>query len=109
MNNIFIEIGFYLTYVLFAAAALLAVVFPIIHLVGDFKKAKTALFGILGLVVILGIGYAMSSGELGGADMKVETSATMVKVVGGGIIATFIMIGLAIVAAVYSEVSKFFK
>lgn len=108
MDNI-IEIGFYLTYVLFAAAAILAVVFPIIHLVGDFKKAKTAFLGIIGLAVILGIGYAMSSGELGGADMKVEASATVVKVVGGGIIATFILIGLTVLAAIYSEVSKFFK
>lgn len=109
MDNIFVEIGFYLTYVLLIAAVLVAVVFPIIHLVGDFKKARTALLGILGLAVILGIGYVMSPGELGEAAIKMEVSSTVVKIVGGGITATFILVGLAIVAAVYSEVSKFFK
>lgn len=109
MDNIFVEIGFYLTYVLLIAAVVIAVVFPIIHLVGDFKKAKTAFFGILALAVILGIGFAMSSGELGEAAIKMDVSSTVVKMVGGGITATFILVGLAIVAAVYSEVSKFFK
>jgi hypothetical protein len=104
MNESIINASIIVAYVLLGLAALVAIVGPIIQLFSNFKGARTALMGIVILVVILFIGYSMSTNE------TYENAGPVVSQwIGGGIRGTMILIGLAILAAVYTEVAKFFK
>jgi hypothetical protein len=86
-------------------AAIAAIVFPVIFLIQDPKKAKGSLFGILGLAVIFGISYAISGNELY-TDLQ---DPTMSKFVGGGIIMFYLMFVVSILVAIYSEIARIFK
>jgi len=105
MGNFLIEAGLYLTYAMIAVAVIAAVVFPVIFIIQDPKKAKASLLGIAGLAVIFVLAYMLSSNEL----YKDVQNPTVSKLVGGGLIMFYIMFAGAIVAAIYSEVAKLFK
>ncbi len=113
MNDIFINVGIYLTYGLLAIAALTAIIFPIIHFIKDFRKAKGTLLGLAVLLVVLVASWAVAGGSQmiidQGSQGSILVSSTVSKLVGGGIIATMALIILGLVAAVYTEVSKLFK
>lgn len=88
-----------------AIAAVSAVVFPVIFLIQDPKKAKGSLFGIIGLAIIFGISYAVSGNEL----YSGLQDPTISKLVGGGIIMFYMMFVVAILIAIYSEIARIFK
>lgn len=104
-----INIGLVMGYVLLGLSALGVIFFSIYQLIVNFKKAKGALIGIIALVAVFLIGYAMGTSELY-LDVAIPVSSeTISRIIGGGIYATFIFIGLAIIATIYSEVSKLFR
>jgi hypothetical protein len=104
MNESIINASIIAAYILLGLAALVAIVGPIIQLFANFKSARTTLLGIVILLIIIFIGYSMSTNE------SYDTVGPFAsQLIGGGIRATFILIGLAIVAAVYTEIAKFFK
>lgn len=104
MSETIINIGIIAAYVLLGLAALVAIVGPMVQLVGNFKSAVTTLAGIVVLVAILLIGYAMATNE------TYENAGPVASQwIGGGIIATMILIGLAILTAIFTEIAKFFK
>lgn len=109
MSDTIINIGIYLTYALFAICVLIALVFPIIQLVGDFKKAKTALFGIIGMAAIVAIGYFLSSGEQGAAALKLGVGPNEVRLISAGLITTYVLMGITVLVAILSTVTKHFK
>ena len=80
-------------YLLLAIAAVTAVVFPIITMAQNPKGAKNALIGVVGLVVVVGISYAVAGSK------QSET----------GLIAFYIMGAGAIGAVIFAEVSKMLK
>lgn len=97
-------------YVLFAIATIAALVFPIINMIQNPKGAKDALIGVVALLVVCGIGYALaSSEEFLTLDGKVLASASASKFSEAGLIAFYIMGAAAIVAVIYAEVSKTLK
>lgn len=104
MNETLINIGIFVTYFLVAVALITTVFFAIFHMAQNLGKAKGALLGIFILVAIILLSYAISTNEV-----YPNAGPVVSKWVGGGIIATFILAGLAIVAAVYTEISKLFK
>ena len=108
MSDAVINTGLIAAYVLLGIAALAAILFSIYHLVLNFKKAKGALIGMLALVVVFLIGYFMATSEIY-PNVAVPVGAAASKIIGGGIITTMMLIGLAIIAAVYTEVSKLFR
>lgn len=99
-----INIGIYVTYGLLAIAVAASVLFPIIHFAKDISKAKGTLIGLAVLIVVLLIAYALSSGE---AYEGVSSMAS--RWISAGITSVFILAGLAIVAAVFTEVVKIIR
>jgi hypothetical protein len=99
------------TYVLFFVAAIAAVLFPIIYMIMHPANAKKAGIAILGLAVIVFIGYSLASGELlqfidyTGNDNNPKT----LKLAGTGIITTYLLLGAAVLAIIYSEIAKMLK
>jgi hypothetical protein len=106
MNETIINIGIFVTYALVAVAVVTTVFFGIFHMIKNFGKAKTALVGVVILVAIFLITYAISTNEV---YPNFNVGPTASQMIGGGITTTFVLVGLAVLAAVYSEVSKLFK
>ena len=95
-------------FLLFGIAALVAIVFPLIGMVKDFARAKNSLIGVAALVVIFVIGYALSTDEAYKIGERVVEGAISQRSE-AGLITFYVMIAVAIVAIIYTELSKAFK
>jgi len=95
-------------FLLLGIATLVAVVFPILGMAKDLKKAKSSLIGVGVLAVIFIVSYVMSTAEpyISG-ELVIDGSVT--KASEAGLIMFYIMIFLAIGAILYTEISKAFK
>lgn len=105
----FINIGLYLAYFLIAIAILGAVIFPLIQLFGNLKNAKNGLIGFAMLIAVLVIAYAVSPAETGAFYDKKGISPGLSKLIGGGLVATYIMTIGVVGSILYSEIAKWFK
>ena len=94
--------------ILFVVATLSSVVFPIIGMAKDFKKAINSLIGIGALLLIFIVGYVMSSGEVYAIGDRV-VEGTVSKLSEAGLYTFYVMIVLAIGTIIYTEISKAFK
>lgn len=108
MNSL-INIGIYLTYILLAVTVAGAIIFPIIHTLGDLKKAKNGLIGVALILVVFLISYAVSPVETGPFYEKFGISPSFSKVIGGGLLATYFFAFAALASIIYSQVSKWIK
>lgn len=106
MADFMTNYGIIICYILLAVAVLTAVIFPIIQLIQNPKGAKGALIGIVALVIVVGVSYALSSGD---AAAHLEITAEGAKQVDTGLFAFYILASVAILSLVYSEVAKLFK
>jgi len=106
MSDTLISIGLYVTYFLIVLAVVSMVLFGVTAIIRNFKKSKGALVGVIVLVAIVSISFAVSTGEPYPA-FGIGPNAS--RWVGTGITTTFILIGLGLLAAIYTEVSKMFK
>lgn len=98
----------YWCYILLVIGIVLAIVFPIIQMAKNPKKAKNALIGIALLVIVFAISYAIADAKVLPSYAKMA-SPSVAKWVSGGIICFYIMAVLSIAAVIYAEVSKLFK
>ena len=108
MNGI--DIGLYVAYFLFFIALGAAIIFPLLSLVKHPKSLGKSGLGVGGLVVLFGIAYALSGGELSPkwAGLGVTTEFNS-KMIGAGLTMFYFVIIIAIIAMIYSEISKAFK
>jgi len=108
-SEIFINISVYITYFFFFVSLILLIGFAIWVLSTHLKESKNTLIGIGILVLILLISYLISSSEVSEVAKRLETSAGTSKLIGGGLVATYIFMFGCILAAVWSTISKQFK
>lgn len=105
-----IDFGIYAAYVLIGLAVLSILAFAGTNIAKNPKGAKSALVGIIGLALIIGITYATSSGEDANtiyADKGITEGES--HLVGMGL-ATFYTLGaLTILSILYVEVTRLFK
>lgn len=104
-----IDLGLYLFYILLVIAVACATVFPLIYMVKNFQEAKKTLIGVVVLLGIFLLSYAIASGDVLPSWERFNISSGQSKLIGGGLISLYIMIGLSIVALVYNEVMDFFN
>jgi hypothetical protein len=102
-------------YILFAIAAGVTIIFGLVNwimkLVSAPKKAMGSVIGIVGLLVVFGLAYAISSEGSVAANVmdKSEITLSTSHTIGMAVKAMYILGGLAVLAVVYAEVSKIFK
>jgi peptidoglycan/LPS O-acetylase OafA/YrhL len=99
-------------YILTGIATLSAIVFPIVKMVGNPQNAKKSIMGVVALLIVVAIAYFFSSGDLmklNDPEMAKYNIHSTLKEVDTGIITTYLLIGIAIVAMIYTEVAKIFK
>lgn len=104
-----INIGFVILYILMIAAVAGAIIFPVLQMAGNIKAAKGTIFGVLGLVALFFIAYAISPAETGAFYQKMGISPNLSKAIGGGLIATYIIFAGVIISIAYSQISNWFK
>jgi len=102
--------GLAITYILGIIAAGAAIIFPIVYMISHPKSGVQALIGVGLLLVMFGLGYALSGDEILISYEKVGfTSPSASKLVGGALKMMYITIAAVLGATVYSEVRKLFK
>ncbi|NPV37001.1 MAG: hypothetical protein HPY80_10085 [Bacteroidales bacterium] len=104
-----INIGLYITYALVAVALVSMVLFPIFNMVTNFQRAKGGLLSALVLFAVIAAAIALSPAEQGLLYEKYSISPFQSKLIGGGLLATYLLFAGIFLAAIYTEVSKWFK
>ena len=107
-----IDFGLYATYALIGICVVMILLFAIGRIAKNPAGAKSALIGIIGLAVLVGVAFALSTGtdvasnpKLAGMEITEETS----RQVGAGLMVFYILAGLAILSILYVEVTRLFK
>lgn len=105
-----IDFGLYLAYALIGIASLGFVGFEIMHLVKNAADAKVTLAGVGALVLIVVVSYALGSGEFGYAGVeKYGLTSGNLKMIDGGLYATYLLLGIALLALIADLVLGFVK
>ena len=100
----------YWGYFLVIFTAVITILFPLAFLILN-PKNSIKIFIALGLMAVIAI-IAYSLSQVGISELrleKLETTAETAKYVGAGLIFTYILAGLAVVAIIYASISKLFK
>ncbi len=103
MEN-FVNIMLWASYVLVAASVVLAIVLPLINAIDNPKGLVKGAVGLVGLLVIFFLGWAIADGTAVGTS-----SAGVAKFVGGALITMYILTIGALGGIVYTEIAKAIK
>lgn len=102
--------GLYFTYILVAVCVLAILFFAVARIVSHPEAAKSALIGIVALVVLGGISYGLSTGtDATDIFAKLEVSEGTSRMVGAGLVTFYLLIGIAFASILYVEVIRLFK
>lgn len=104
-----INIGFIILYILVVIAVIGVIVFPVIQMAGNLKSARGTLVGVVGLVALFLIAYAVSPAETGEFYQRMGISPNLSKAIGGGLLATYVVFAGVLISIAYSSISNWFK
>ena len=100
----------YWAYILLAITLALLLVFPIKHFIEYPKQGITFLIALGAFLLLYGVSYALASGSTDSDIYEVRgISETISRVIGAGMIMTYIIGALALIILVYFGISKTFK
>ena len=103
------DIYLYVAYALVIIAAISAIVLPLINALGNPKALLMSGVGVLILVVLYFVSYAFSGSEVTPVYTKFDVGPELSKLVGGSLIMMYLLIFLAIIGILYTELSKFLR
>ena len=98
-------------YILFGIALLITIVFSLINVIINPSGAKKGLISILFMVVVFALGYLLASDtplSMPGYE-GTENVPNVIKWVGTGLNAAYILAALAFLSILYVEIAKIFK
>jgi hypothetical protein len=105
-----IDIGIYLAYFLFFIAAGAMFVLPTVNALKNPKDLGKSAMGLGALVVLFGIAFALSGGELTPKWMSLGVNSEFSsRLIGAGLTMFYFVLIIAILGMVYSEINKAFK
>ena len=110
MEQLVVNFGIVAAYFLIGLGIVLAVVFPLVQSISNPKALLRAAIGVVIILVVFGIGYALSDGGLNAKYLQsgVDTE-TLSQAIGGMLKMVYLMMGIAAVAIIYTEFSKAVK
>lgn len=110
MEGFIAQYGLILSYILTVLGVVLAIVFPLISSFDEPKKLVKSLIGLGILIVVFGIGYAISGSEVTSKYIEAGvTTAGLSKMLGGMLTMVYILMGIAVAGIVYTELNKAIK
>ena len=98
-----IDIGLYVSYIMVLAAAGIAVLGGLIYTLLNIKDSILGFAGIAALILIFVISWAFSAGEISFTPKEALDTGT-IKLIDGGLYTFYILLGLAVLSVVYSNV-----
>jgi hypothetical protein len=104
-----LDFGLYLFYVLLFIAVGAAIIFPLLYVIREPKALGKSAIGVGFLVVLFVIAYAMSGSDVNIKAAAAGITSSVSKLIGAGLIMFYITLLLAILALIYSEISKALK
>jgi uncharacterized membrane protein YjfL (UPF0719 family) len=110
MEQVIVNVGIIVAYALVILGVVLAIVFPLINAISQPQLMMKAGIGIVAILVIYGIGYALAGSDLttkfiqSGVD-----SGGLSRSIGGALMMVYLLMGVAILGIVYTEFSKALK
>lgn len=109
LDSVSVDAIIYWCYFLFGIGAAAAIVLPLINLGKNPKGAKTAVIGLVSLLVVFIISYALAGDEMLPKYEAFIDGPEDSKMVGMGLIAFYILAIGAIGAVAFSSISKLIK
>jgi hypothetical protein len=94
--------GLIVCYVFFIIALVASIGMPLIDAIKNPQGLIKAFIGIIGLVVIFGISYALSGSEVTQKSAALGITPASSKLVGAGMIMFYIVLIVSVILAVYS-------
>ncbi len=101
--------GLYFGYLLFIVAVIALVVLPLMNAIKAPKELMRSGAGILALVVVFVVSYALSGDEVTMKTAALGTTAQGSKMIGAGLIMLYIVFFAAVLGLVYSFFHKAIK
>lgn len=102
--------GLYAAYILIGIALLAAIVLPLVQSFSNPRALLGALVGVVAIAVLFFIGYSIAGSEVLPVYVRNNVSSEVTsKMIGGALITMYILILLAIVSIVVTEISKIFN
>jgi len=103
-----LDIGLYTFYALLGIAVVAAIVFPLINAIKTPKALLRSLAGVVALLVLFGIAYALSDNNLSQRSQAMVGPNTG-RLISAGLVLFYITLILSALAVIYSEISKALK
>lgn len=110
-----VNANLYWAYILFILSIAAALVLEFANTVTDKKAAKNAAVALVFMGAVIGISYLLSDNTIPkfyGVEKFIESgdlTQNISKLIGTGLIATYILSGLAVLGIVWSSISSIFK
>lgn len=104
-----IDIGMYIFYILLVVGIVGVLFFAISQTFSDLKGTKGALIGVAALLVVFFLSYTISPANTGAFYDKMGISPNLSKVIGGGLVSTYVIFAGAIISILYSSIIGWFK
>ena len=108
-NDKYIDYAINLSIWVIVIAFVIAILFALFYFITNIKNSIGALIGIAGLLIIFAISYSMADGSLMDGWAKIGITEKISKLTGTGIYSFLILIGVAALAAVSTEIIKIVK
>ncbi|MGJ3237019.1 hypothetical protein [Marivirga sp.] len=102
----FVDIMLYGSYLLVIVAALGAIVLPLINALDNPKSLIKSALGIVIIGAIYLISWGVSGDEVTARYIKFDITSTSSQVIGGVLITTYLLMGIAVISIIYSEIRK---
>ena len=108
MTDFILNFGIPLVYVALAIAVLSAVAFPVLQMVSDFKKAKTAIAGVGVLILVFLLTYMLAGNQPLTTNYATVPGEQM-KLIEASLYMVYILFVVSVIAIIASSVSRYFK
>ena len=108
LEHITVSYGIPLAYIALGIAVLGVLVFPVIQMFQDLKKAVTTFMAIGILIVVFMVCYFLSANEPFSIG-DIHVVAGQMRFIEAGIFLTYILLGGSVLAILYSSASRYFK
>jgi hypothetical protein len=101
-----VDIMLYGSYLLVIVAALGAIVLPLINALDNPKSLLKSALGVVVIGAIYLISWGVSGDEVTARYIKFDITSTSSRVIGGVLITTYLLMGIAVISIIYSEIRK---
>jgi hypothetical protein len=104
-----IDVGLYIVYTLFFVALVAAIVLPLVYAIQTPGNLLRSLYGVFALIILFGIAYALSDSVVKPTWAVLGVTPGVSKMVGAGLITFYVVIVVAFVGLIFSEINKALK